>query len=393
MKTSILRCLAALFLCGTSLTALADDTNYIINEDFSSLKDSGFPTSFNGWTLSGGTCAFTNDNKSLKIENMSGKTGYAITKALGFTGDVQLSFSYAKYNDDADMKVTIQNGGKIEENNQSSITFPITNLHTSGFETKTYILKNVTATTTIKFEKTILKNVYLDDVKVIKLGSLTLDETIDSSEPISVNKDRSCTVATQRTLSATIWNTMCLPFDLTHEQAITVFGEGVQLRTYSGYDATNKAMNFESATNVSAGTPFLVKPLATVTNPTFTNVTITDTPAQAVEHDNDGIQFVGTYAPVDLETDGTNLFITTTNTLAKPISTGNRMNGLRAYIVVPENFSTTATRLAISDDATAVITIQQSQPQSQTAYDLRGQRLQQPGKGLRIMNGKIILEK
>ena len=154
-------------------------------------------------------------------------------------------------------------------------------------------------------------------------------------------------------------------------------------------------MTFSEVTGddvITAGTPFLLKLNTTVTNPTFNSVTVSNsTAAQTVTRGD--VSFIGTYSKKELATDGTELFITTSGGLAIPTATGNVMNGMRAYIKVPESmkFTPNGVRLAIDNETTSIQSVTTtSQPDA--VYNLSGQRLQQPRKGLNIIrkNGKLI---
>ena len=236
-----------------------------------------------------------------------------------------------------------------------------------------------------------MNSIYIDNVKIIKLGDLTLNETIDSSEPIEANNGTVCEVHTNRTLTGGIWNTMCLPFNVTKSRLESVLGanQNIQLRTYTGY--ANKVMTFDPATEVAAGTPFLIKLNTTVVNPAFTNVTIVNTPAQSVTHN--GVSFVGTYGPVDLKTDGTELFITKSkNTLSVPAAASKRMYGMRAFIRVTG--SSDPARIVVGDDETTDLsTAIMAEEQDKKVYDLNGQQVMHPKRGLYIVNNKITFLK
>lgn len=399
-----LKCFAlTLLLCGTIVSAWADgvDTNYIINEDFSGLG-SGWPKTYNGWTLHSVQCSTVggnNDNIRMKIIQWSdSESGYATTPKLGYSGNIILFFSHGKNSGDpdVDMTITIQGGGNFMDNNSTSKPYSIKNNAATGFETVYFKIKNIQSNSSIKFSQNKVQGkyypYYLDDVKIIKLGDLTLNETIDSSEPIEANNGtEGCVVHTNRTLTGGIWNTMCLPFNVKKSQLESVLGANldIQLRTYTGY--ANKVMTFDSATEVAAGTPFLIKLNTTVVNPAFTNVTIVNTPAQSVTHN--GVSFVGTYGPVDLKTDGTELFITKSkNTLSVPAAASKRMYGMRAFIRVTG--SSDPARIVVGDDETTDLsTAIMAEEQDKKVYDLNGQQVIHPKRGLYIVNNKITFLK
>lgn len=71
--------------------------------------------------------------------------------------------------------------------------------------------------------------------------------------------------------------TLCLPFDVNQEQLKTIFGENTETYTFSHATTENGDYNvYLSAENriLTAGTPYIIKPSQSVTNPVFKNVTI-----------------------------------------------------------------------------------------------------------------------
>lgn len=388
-----------LLMCGTIASAWADgvDTNYIINEDFEDMG-SGWNLPYNNWTLYGGKAAEIANTgiKTLKIEDWKGNIGYAITPRMNFAGNVLLSFSQGRNaTEHPDITITIQGGGVFDDNKSNTISYSIPNSALDGLQTVPYKIIGVQSSSKIKFsQKKVnekLYSIYLDDVKIIKLGDLTLNETIDSSEPIEANNGTVCEVQTNRTLTGGIWNTLCLPFDVDMDLLGNVLGanQDIQLRTYTGY--ANNVMTFEPATSVAAGTPFLIKLNTTVVNPAFTNVTIVNTPAQSVTHN--GVSFVGTYGPVDLQTDGSEMFITkSTNKLSVPAAASNKMYGMRAFIRVTG--SSGPARIVVGDDETTDLsTAIMAEEQDKKVYDLNGQQVMHPKKGLYIVNNRITFLK
>ena len=202
-------------------------------------------------------------------------------------------------------------------------------------------------------------------------------------------------VKTCRTLTGGIWNTLCLPFNVTKATMEAALGpsQDIQMRTFSSY--ADNVMTFAVVADdavIEAGTPFLIKLNTTVDNPTFNSVTISNTAAQAIN--NNGVSFVGTYSTTTLNADGTHLFITTAGKLAIPTSDGTTMKGMRAYISVPEDmkFSVNETRLVfndINDDEPSSVQTPTQKKTPSAIYNLNGQRLKQPRKGLNIIDGKL----
>ena len=229
----------------------------------------------------------------------------------------------------------------------------------------------------------------IDNVKVTKIPVIPLKEFSSNSSTIEENATKTVTVNTVRTLTGGIWNTLCLPFDVTKSDLEQTLGTDVQLRTFTGY--ADNVMAFTPANEIPAGTPFLIKLNTTVENPTFHAVTISDAPAATVTFDD--VSFVGTYSPVDLKTDGTELFITKNNTLSVPAATTNTMNGMRAYIRVPGTFNPSAARLAI-DESTAIPAMNADRPgRSAAVYNLSGRQVAHPRRGLYIVDSRLTFIK
>ena len=417
MKTFLIRSSLLLLLLVGSATARAEDGNYLVNEDFSKMPEN-WPSSYNDWTLYGGTSLKHLSNLSLNIQNMSKNnkkvSGYAITPALGYAGNVLLKFSYGTIsNKTSNIFVIIENGGTFDDGTTSK-PFCIENYIGKQWLTTSYKLINVNASTKIKFiqkeeKNNTFVNFYLDDVKVIKLGEITLDEGYNPSEAIAANATDGDVAATvnvttgNRVLRDDIWNTMCLPFDVTSTMMSAAVGGGasVQLRVYDGYDATTKTMHFgEPAGTVSAGTPFLVRVGAQVDRLTFNGVTLSQSASQTVTYGP--YSFVGTYGPVTLNREN-HLFLNKSNELVRPTEGGTSMKGLRAFFAVAGGSarSSGARLLIAGDDATAIGALRgvaagesrhEEQDGGAVVYTLDGRRAGNGARGIVVTDGKLIVK-
>lgn len=99
-----------------------------------------------------------------------------------------------------------------------------------------------------------------------------------------------------RTFKAGIWNTFCMPFDLSMEQMKTVFGEGVEVVSHDGMDIDAKTMLFApiEGETLYAATPYLVKFTGSdVVNPTFKDVIITQTALQQKQYNGNAVTYDG----------------------------------------------------------------------------------------------------
>ena len=162
------------------------------------------------------------------------------------------------------------------------------------------------------------------------------------------------------------------------------FPNGTELRTLTS--ATNGEFVFNSVDEVPAGRPFLVKVTSDVVNPVFENVTVQNVEPEAVG--NTDYKFCGTYSPVYLNIDGTNVFLGTDGKFHKPTETGNRMKGLRAYFIVPSNSN--PARVSILDEPSAIHSVEADTTVNTGCFDLTGRRHdeQHLTRGLYVRNGK-----
>ena len=101
-------------------------------------------------------------------------------------------------------------------------------------------------------------------------------------------------------------------------------------------------------------------------------------------------KFVATYSPQELATDKTELFLTTDGKLSYPANdSGKTLKGLRAYIQVPANAGAS---LFIDGEATGIAEVRGKMEDGRgEVYDLQGRKIQNPRKGLYIVNGKKVI--
>ena len=188
------------------------------------------------------------------------------------------------------------------------------------------------------------------------------------------------TVRLKRTLNEAYWNTFVVPFDIPNMNA-SIF-------EYTGSDGNT--MHFTATTSIEAGIPYLIKPKeGNIIDQTYSDVTLTAQSAKSVDYGD--YKFVATYSPVALATDKTELFLTTDGKLAYPASASEAtMKGMRAYFQVPASAN-----VALFVDGEGTITgieeIENSQLTIDNVYNLNGQRVTQPRKGLFIVNGKKLI--
>ena len=276
------------------------------------------------------------------------------------------------------MSVEISGGGTM-----SKMSFDVVN----STWTQCYaVVSGMTTSTRFKFTG---QKFFLDDIKLTPIPD-GLDQSKDNSAYIEANANQERTVTLTRSLTPGVWCPLCLPFDVTPNLMNTVTATTCELRTFSSMNTETGVFKFNSVegeSTIDAGTPFLIKTSALVSNPTFTGVTIKN--VAPVSYTDGDYQFVGIYSPVYLKSDGTNLFLGTDGNLYIPGTEEgyNRLGGMRAYFVVPEEAKA---RVAIFDepDVTGISSAVEKH-RSYTMYDLFGRPVvSKASRGIVISNGR-----
>ena len=207
----------------------------------------------------------------------------------------------------------------------------------------------------------------------------------------------------QRTFASDHWNTICLPFDVSKETLAEEMGENCALRVFTK-KVENNVLKFNKTDTIKAGVPYLIKPVRDVVNPIFSNVTyVKNIEPQTVQDETGKYAFVGTFDPVKLSVDGSDLFLLANGNLAKPKSDKvNEMYGMRAYFKINEQNSTSAKQItyAIDCDSETVTGIQSPvypSTNSQHIYNLQGvdvgTDIHHLPAGVYVMGGKKIIKR
>ena len=298
------------------------------------------------------------------------------------------------------LKVSVSGSARMTEfnsNNLNSLSTMREESITSGqtYEWKDYsvIITDIIKNTEITFSG---YRYQISDITLTPIAD-ELDQNKDNSTFIKANAGLTRNAQLLRTLTNDIWCPLCLPFDVTQASANSAMGTTCELRTFD--HVTDGVFTFNAISEeqtIPAGTPFLLRVSQQVTNPTFSDVTIVDTPAASVGEGD--YHFIGNYSTVSLTTDGTNLFLGTDGKLYKPSTAEghNRLGGLRAYFEVPA--AANEARVFISDEvATGVASIDNSQCtiDNEYYYDLQGRcyRQRPSQKGLYLYRGQKYLVK
>ena len=217
--------------------------------------------------------------------------------------------------------------------------------------------------------------------KVDETTTITLDE---NSESNTIEAKTGVNVTLKRTMVANEWNTICLPFYVSKEQATAAFGEGVKIAELNA-NSTGNTLSFNSVEAISATKPYLIKPSKENTSNeyVFKNVNVAKNDPDAV-FTTDELAFVGIYNMVDITKNVTEVlydtyyaaFLGDGNKIYKTDGSGNKTKGFRAYFAIPNGAAASALRVVIDGTATSIKNIDSEVVESNAAvYNLQGQRV------------------
>ena len=248
--------------------------------------------------------------------------------------------------------------------------------------------------------------------KVIVTDRLTLDENSTTAPTAQAGVN----VKVKRTINANEWSTLCLPFNLTAAQVKTAFGDDVELAYFIGYDVekdgtdvTSITINFEAddlSEDFSANYPYLIKTSQNITAFSFDGVTIAPDNVQETFSSGKGAtkksgKFIGTYKAETVVPEKC-LFL---NGNKFYYSVGKtKMKAFRAYFDIQEqdvlsSYSepTNAPVFMSFNNETTGIDVRRNDKGEMTnhqfIYNLNGQRVEKPKKGMYIINNKKVVVK
>ena len=215
------------------------------------------------------------------------------------------------------------------------------------------------------------------------------------------------------------WNTLTLPFSLDASKLANTCLAGADIRTFknAAWDATNQRLtiNFSDSNEgeIVAGVPCLIRwgepgnaTGEVINNPSFTNVSITisdqkdlDEVGNYYETSEGGLTFEGQIAPVQVEANSNTLLLGGENKLYKP-NKPMCVYATRAYFTYTGSIA--MAREFVMDfgegEQTTTyidnITVEDNrESQVEGIFNLNGQRLSTPQKGINIVNGKKVVIK
>ena len=249
--------------------------------------------------------------------------------------------------------------------------------------------------------------------KTENLQNVTLEGNKDNATTINGLKEgNQYNVTLNRTFGANKWYSVVLPFSVSQKQMKSVFGPDVKVLHYSDVEGTDLNLFEHFYQMIVGGTPVLVKPSQEVTNPVFSNVTLTS--QKVVDIENSGFKCTGSWNNEDFPAYSyfidakTNSFYQYDPTKVETGTVKPHAGAFRSWIIasgdpstakqltmhingIEEQGETTAIWNAISGNDDAEVA-------SKGIYSLSGQKMNATDtrslpKGIYIVNGKKFIVK
>lgn len=236
---------------------------------------------------------------------------------------------------------------------------------------------------------------YTINIEYVAVKPVTLDESQNNAETISGNADKTVNVKLTRTLKADVWNTFCVPFDVTVEGSPLEGATIKQIASVTEKD-DGAVINFVDApATLEAGKAYLVRTATAIVNPTFNGVTVKNvTPTNCSGNDN--YQLIGIYSPLNIDAllYGKVFGINNQDKLAK-VKENTSIKGMRAYFLLAN--SATAAKLNFGGELTGIDAVDNGEAvMTGKVYNLNGQyvgnSLEGLKKGVYVVNGKKVLK-
>ena len=220
------------------------------------------------------------------------------------------------------------------------------------------------------------------------------------------------------------WNTLTLPFSLSAEKLATTCLAGADIRRFknASWNAVNQKLtiNFSDSNEgkIDAGVPCIIRwgepgnaTGEVINNPSFTNVSITifnqedldedenRQTADTYEKEDNGLRFQGLIAPVQVQSGSKTLLLGGENKLYKPndqldvyatrayFTYDSRISMAREFVMdfgEGEQTTTYIDNITVEDNR---------ESQVEGIFNLNGQRLDAPQKGINIINGRKVVIK
>lgn len=355
-----------------------NDDNFVVwGSPFGNLSASQFDNQ--GWSYTGASNGTA--DQCVRVEMSASVTTPALAT---LSGDAFIFFRAAQNRNAAtSIHLSVSGGGTLSQNSVSL---------TKQFNDYVVFIKDATPETKVTFSCSTAGCYFLDNVKIER--AIGLDEGADNSDVLEKNNGKEVNVMLKRTLVADCWNTLCLPFSMSHDAVQTVFGEGTVLKQMKEWNAAENVIYFEAADAVVAGQPYIIKPVEAKESLLLQDPLVLN----AVNNATSGhISFCGIMSSTQLSE--SDVFLGTDGELYLPNAAeenGDVLRGFRAYFKGINNIADT--KVNIEGVVSGIESINGNTAQANgKVFTLAGQYVGNSTKGLMkgiyVVNGKKIVVK
>jgi hypothetical protein len=228
-----------------------------------------------------------------------------------------------------------------------------------------------------------------------------LDETSTTAPAAATGVD----VRVKRTFTANQWNTICLPFAMSAAQCKAAFGDDVQLADFTSWSSEEDGegdivainVGFTPVTAIEANHPYIIKVSSAITSFTADAVNIDPEKEPSVQVGKKKAEkgfLTGTYV-ANFTVPEDNLFLSGGKFWYSKGKT--KMKAFRAYfwfidVLASVEGSSAPVFISFNNETTGIKNVEQTTGDNKY-YNLNGQYVENPGKGLYIQNGKKVIIK
>ena len=254
---------------------------------------------------------------------------------------------------------------------------------------------------------------FMNDIDKVSVSDVTFNVNVSNRITLDENATEAPAAATgvnvrvKRTINAGEWSTICLPFAMTEEQVTAAFGSDVKLGDFTGY-ATEEdddanivgiTVNFKAVSAIEANHPYVIKTGKDITEFTLDGVDIDaeeePTVAAVKRTRKQWSEMIGTNNAKTVTEMENCLFLSGGKFwYAKGDKEFKAFRGYFDFYDVITSVEEAGARISISFDGTATgIEDNMVMKGDGRYYNLRGQHVEHPSKGVYITNGKKVVVK
>ena len=236
--------------------------------------------------------------------------------------------------------------------------------------------------------------------RAVTVPSITLSNNgTDNSSVITTNNNQAANVTLSgRTLKKNgEWNTICLPFDVTLAGS-TLDGATAKTLTNATMTGTTVTLTFgDPVTTLQAGVPYIIKWASgdDIENPVFNNVTIKNSTEaeRTISMAAGNVKFIGYYDAFNITAADEGIYYMTSGNKLVHTGIDRTLKACRAYLQLSDAAAARNLVLDFGNDATGIENVNRETITNNRYFNLNGQRVAQPTKGLYIVNGRKVVLK